>query len=187
MEPMVAGTELRRAVLLEDDPSVSFAVTTMLERRGFEVAAIVELGADAIQAADQFQPRVVVADLALSGGLGLRIVSAFLAAAPRAAVVLVSPFERLRPEALQAGARELVGMNDLRYLARCIQHLDEPSRSFCECCRPTSGGATSTTFDAQTSRISAESDEPAWWRYYDPTSGSGTSTSGNRSKKPPSS
>ena len=68
-------------------------------------------------------PQLLVLDLASGGIRGLGIVQTVRYAAPACAVVLLSPFEGLRTAALEAGAYELAGKDDLRDLERCLRRL----------------------------------------------------------------
>ena len=113
---------LPRALVWDDDPSTSRAVTAILCRSGFEVIATVVSPADALMAVEFSAPDVVVVDLALTGDLGLGMISAFRAAQPRCAIVVLSPFEALRPAAIAAGAYDVVvnAASDLRALERCL-------------------------------------------------------------------
>ena len=131
---MTDGTPPRRALILEDDPALTLAVRVILERQGFEVVAVAESATAAIQGAERARPDALVVVLALSGVHGVRIVSALRAASPESAVAVLSPFPRLRRPAFEAGAAEVVEIEDLRYLGRWAQHFGEPPRSFCECC-----------------------------------------------------
>ena len=117
---MTAG--LPRALLWDDDPSSSRAVAAILRRSGFEVIATVVSLADASLAVELSAPDIVVVDLALTGDLGLGMISAFRTAQPRCAIVVLSPFEALRPAAIAAGAYDVVvnAGSDLRALERCL-------------------------------------------------------------------
>lgn len=112
-----------RALVCADEPALVHAVRVMLEGSGVEVVATAATPTEAILAARATEPAFIVLDLTLSGALGLRIVGALQAAAPDAAVVVLSPFESLRGAAVDAGALELVTLRDLRRLGICVNHV----------------------------------------------------------------
>lgn len=126
------------AVICEDDIVVADALVDILNGLfDFDVVAIVDSGDDAVAAAASTRPDVVVVDLALGGGSGLRIVPALLQAAPDCAVVVLVPYQfgQLRTDARDAGAMELMELTDLRPLLRCLEqiHLEAHPESCPSC------------------------------------------------------
>lgn len=109
----VAG---RRGLICHDDVAMQRAVGVLFERVGLEVQAVADYARDAVALAEQHQPDAVVMDLAVTGELGIRAVTAFVEAAPECAVLVLSPFARLDHPARKAGARCLVDPGDLRHL-----------------------------------------------------------------------
>ena len=97
---------------------------------GFEMVASVESAGEALVAASLSEPDVVVVDLALTGDLGLKVISALRTAQPSCAVVVLSPFPSLRGPALEAGAYDFVAdsSSDLRELERCMRRLSDARR-----------------------------------------------------------
>jgi len=113
---------LPRALVWDDEPATSRAIAAILRRSGFEVIATVVSPADALLTAELSALDVVVVDLALTGDLGLGMIGALRAAQPRCAIVVLSPFEALRPAAMAAGAYDVVADagEDLRALEQCL-------------------------------------------------------------------
>ncbi len=97
---------------------------------GFDAIEDVRAPDDAITVAARSRPAAVVVDIELSGSRGIGIVTELLAAAPGAAVIVLSQFDRLRFPALEAGAYSFVAKADLRELQRCLTRLagDKVSR-----------------------------------------------------------
>lgn len=141
--------------LVFDDVDTRLAVEVILDQCGFDVVAEVTSAEEAIRHAARAEPDAVVVDLALSGPLGLGIVPRLLAAAPGAAIVVLSPFTALHGPALEAGARELLDKYDLRPL-RPLLHLvrssPEGSRG-CTCGFTVRSPSSSVAFEPRSSRV----------------------------------
>jgi DNA-binding response OmpR family regulator len=64
-----------------------------------------------------------VIDLALTGSLGVRIVSVLRAAAPGCEIIAISPLENVDLAVLEAGAIEVVHPDDLRPLTAALKRI----------------------------------------------------------------
>ncbi len=117
------SSEAKRAGAVYDDPSTRPAVSAIMERCGFSVALLRGPGSELVEQTRDVSPEVVVVDLASGGSRGLRVVVDLRTAVPSCAVIVLSPFEGLREPALEAGAYELAGTDDLRDLERCLRRL----------------------------------------------------------------
>ena len=113
----------KRSGALFDDAGSRPAASAVMERCGFGVAVLRGPGSEVVAQVRELSPELVVFDLASGGSRGLRIVEDFRSAAPDCVVVLLAPFEGLRESALEAGAYELTGKDDLRHLERCLRRL----------------------------------------------------------------
>ncbi len=121
---VTSGAPLQ-AVVYDDDAACRRAIFVIVERSGVEVVEISGRVSDVVERVRGLHPDLIVLELALSATLGLGIIPALLAAAPGAAVVLLSPFNGLRAAAVEAGAYALVDDTDLRELGRCVRRLVE--------------------------------------------------------------
>ena len=122
LQPM-ALCGLPRAMVFEGDAAIRRAVVAIMGSCGFTVLNSREPPADLVGAVTAVRPDLLVLELALTGSRGVGIVRPMLDAVPGCAVVLLSPFERLRAPALEGGAYGLVGRDDLRDLDRCLRRL----------------------------------------------------------------
>ena len=113
-----------RGLVYDDDPDTRRAVAAILARCGFDLAGHVASPADALVAAGSL-PDVIVLDLALSGARGLGILAALHAVAPACTLVVLSPFDRLKEAALDAGACDFIDKRDMRQLERCLRRVAE--------------------------------------------------------------
>jgi ActR/RegA family two-component response regulator len=114
-------------LICEDDSGSRRALSAILVRRGFSVLATVDSAEELLRAASGVRADVILLELDLAGVAGLGIIPALRAAAPRSAIVLLSPFDGLRAAAIEAGAFDFVDPSDLRDLDRCLEGL-RPSR-----------------------------------------------------------
>lgn len=108
---------------LYGDASTRTAVVATMERGGFAVVILDGPAPELVAQARVRSPDVVIFDLADGGVRGLRLVRDLRRALPRCAIVVLGPFETLRDEAIEAGAYELVGTDDLRDLQRCLERI----------------------------------------------------------------
>lgn len=116
-------SDSQRAGALYDDVSSRLAVGAIMERCGYAVALLHGPGSEVPAQARALSAELVVFDLAAGGSRGLGVIQDIRSAAPGCAVVLLAPFEGLRQSALEAGAYELTGRDDLRHLERCLRRL----------------------------------------------------------------
>ena len=108
-----------RLMLIEDTDHVRSMLVDILGLHGFEVAADVAGGEEALRAVDQADPDVVVADYRMNGMDGIEVARRILERRPEQNVVLYSAFldEAVEREALDAGVAACVakrgGIEDL--------------------------------------------------------------------------
>ncbi len=108
---------------LYDDVNTRDAVAAIMERCGFAAALMPGPPSHLAAQVRRRSSQLLVLDLASAGTRGLRIVDTLQRAVPSCAVVLLAPFEGLRAAALEAGAYDLAGRDDLRDLERCLRRL----------------------------------------------------------------
>ncbi|MDP9431129.1 MAG: hypothetical protein M3Q47_20710 [Actinomycetota bacterium] len=92
------------------------AVTALLEGCGFDLVGVPEHFVQLVEVVERTTPNVAVVALPVPGANGLAAVRELSGAAPDCSVVVLSSFPGLRGAALEAGARALVGEDDLRAL-----------------------------------------------------------------------
>lgn len=96
-----------RTVVADDVFDLRFMVKLALERSGrFQVVAEAENGAEAVAAAQEHQPDLVLLDVSMPVKDGLEALPDILDVSPRAKIVMLSGFEasRLAATALESGA-----------------------------------------------------------------------------------
>ncbi len=106
--------------LLMAAPPLSAALTALAGAAGLAPATC-DRPAQLVVATIDIRPAVIVLDLSLSGRLGLRLVEALPAIAPRATVLAVVPFASTVPHALAAGAHGAWTADDLRALGQALR------------------------------------------------------------------
>jgi two-component system response regulator DevR len=118
--PSNGGTTMVRILIVEDHPIVREGIRAELASPRFSVVAEVATGAQAIAAAADHQPDVVLLDLNLPDRPGAEVCAAILERVPTAAVIVLSASgdETSVREAVDAGARA--------YLIKDVEHLDLP-------------------------------------------------------------
>ena len=79
-----------RVLIVDDHPLTRDALGTLLAGSGFRVVGEAENGEDAVRVAQETQPDVVLLDLSMPGTDGLTALPAVRAAAPSAAVVVLT-------------------------------------------------------------------------------------------------
>lgn len=84
---------VRTVLLVDDDPTFLRAARRFLEDAGFEIVGAAKGAAEGAMLAGRLQPDVVLLDLAMPGTDGFAAVPVVRAAAPAAAVVVVSTHE----------------------------------------------------------------------------------------------
>lgn len=103
-----AGSTAVRVLLVDDASDYRFLLREVIDREEeFEVVGEASDGPAAVEVASALEPDVVLLDVALPGMDGLEALPAIQAAAPEAAVVMLSAFgaDRLAAEAVSLGAR----------------------------------------------------------------------------------
>lgn len=95
-----------RVLLCDDHDVLTEGLAAVLEARGLDVVAVVNKGADALDAVSRSEPDVVLMDYQLPDQDGVSVTRAIKAAHPDVQVVLLtsSTDERVLVEALEAGA-----------------------------------------------------------------------------------
>jgi DNA-binding NarL/FixJ family response regulator len=106
-----------------EDPSGGSAgpVRRAIEAGGGEVVAHVERWAQLLVVALEHDAEVVVLDLAMSGRAGVRLIGALRELTPDARIVVVSELRAIDLAALEAGADDVVALDDLRPLSAAIR------------------------------------------------------------------
>ncbi len=94
-----------------------------MERCGFGAIPLAGPASEVVAQVSLLSPEVLVFDLASGGARGLGVVEDLRRMVPGCAVVLLAPFDGLLESALEAGAYDLVGKDDLRDLERCLRRL----------------------------------------------------------------
>lgn len=119
-----------------DDAGMRRAVPRLLHACGFELVASVPLGLDLVDVVRRARPDVVALDIGAAGIEGLGIVGRIVAAVEGCAVVVRTPFAALEADALEAGAVEVVGADDLRPLLLVLQQVRAAAHAgiSCPCC-----------------------------------------------------
>jgi CheY-like chemotaxis protein len=103
----MSGGRPFRVVLAEDDPDMRFLVRTALQESDrFDVVAEATNGAEAVELARQWQPDLLLLDLAMPVVSGVEAITPIRDASPRTRVVILSHFssQRLAPLLLARGA-----------------------------------------------------------------------------------
>ena len=128
------GTRGRAVVCLSDD-AVTTPIAHALDQHGFDVVAEVDRGIEALPVVAEYEPDVVVLDVALLGTLGVRLLSLITTLLPDVEIIVLGTLGTLNVAVLEAGARAVVPAEDLRAFSEAISEL--PAR------RPAPrGGAT---------------------------------------------
>lgn len=142
------GIPLLRAIVCGENA----AVPRLLRFSGFELMETVEFAHEAWSVVARERPDVVVVDIAACGVVGLSAVSRLHRASPESVVIVLSPFENLRSVALESGASQLVGTDDLRPLLGGLEQIRRTAHGglACPCC---AGPTTAAASDPARSRI----------------------------------
>ncbi|GAA3442288.1 response regulator transcription factor [Planomonospora venezuelensis] len=120
------------ALVVEDDPDHQNLLVILLERAGFEVHAVAN-GTEAVPAAHDVRPDLMVLDWQLPGMAGLEVCRRLRAAPDTAgvAVLMVTAWvdndvEKAMREACQAGADDFIlkPINHHEFIARVLALLD---------------------------------------------------------------
>jgi DNA-binding response OmpR family regulator len=119
--PMPSGAP--RVLVVDDDPEIRELLEEFLRSRGYEVHSASHSG-DAIRAAVETAPAVILLDIDLPGAAGHEIIAPIRLAVPGAAVIMVSGTSNVdaAKRALALGAFDYVTKPiDLGYLAEAIE------------------------------------------------------------------
>jgi DNA-binding NarL/FixJ family response regulator len=79
-----------RCLIVDDNTSFLAAAKSLLEREGLEVVGVVSTSRDALRAAEELRPDVVLVDLVLGDESGLELAASLAAADPDVSVILIS-------------------------------------------------------------------------------------------------
>jgi DNA-binding NarL/FixJ family response regulator len=99
----VSGGEPLRVVIVDDHPMVVDGLRMALELAGMDVVGTAGSVAAAVSAATQHRPDVIVMDIQLPDGTGVDATRAVLAAAPGAAVLMLTMLDE--PDTVMAAVR----------------------------------------------------------------------------------
>ncbi|MEX1162529.1 MAG: hypothetical protein WEB03_03015 [Nitriliruptor sp.] len=110
-------------VLWPETVTASSALGLAVAHGGAEVVATVHRWADLLRAAVETHPDVIVLDVAMSGPLGLRLVSVLRHLDPGREVVTVSELAALDLASVEAGAIAAVSPDDLRSLSEVLHRI----------------------------------------------------------------
>jgi DNA-binding response OmpR family regulator len=100
---------LSRILVVEDDPIIRQTVGYALKREGFDVASA-EDGTQALAAAEQLRPDLVLLDLMLPGIDGYQVAERLRASDKEVAIIMVTALEQQRDKVrgLDAGADDYI-------------------------------------------------------------------------------
>lgn len=79
----------RRVLILDDEQVIANTLAMILNRNGFEAQAVYN-GADAIEAARQIAPDVLISDVIMEGMTGIEVAIRISELAPRCKIILFS-------------------------------------------------------------------------------------------------
>jgi two-component system, response regulator PdtaR len=108
-----------RVLVVEDDATIGTLLAEMLEAMGHDICAIEATEADAVAAAVQFRPNLMIVDVRLGDGSGLAAVEEILRTGPVPHLFVSGDTSRIR--ALRPGAVVIQKPFRESDLARAIQ------------------------------------------------------------------
>lgn len=114
---------MHKVLVVDDHPFIRSAVKMLLKQDGFEVVAEADNGADALQKAREYEPDLIVLDIAMPKLDGLEVISRIAALSlPCKVLVLTSqPAMFYSMRCMKAGAAGYVSKtNDLDELSKAI-------------------------------------------------------------------
>lgn len=112
-----------RAVVCVSDDAVKPPVAHALDQHGFDVVAEVDRGIEALPVVAEYEPDVVVLDVALLGTLGVRLLSLLTTLAPDVEIIVLGTLGTVNLAVLEAGARAVVPVEDLGAFSEAISEL----------------------------------------------------------------
>ena len=112
-----------RAVVCVSDNVVKAPVAHALDQRGFDVVAEVDRGIEALPVVAEYEPDVVVLDVALLGTLGVRLLSLITTLVSDVEIIVLGTLGTLNLAVLEAGARAVVPVEDLRAFSEAVSEL----------------------------------------------------------------
>lgn len=150
---MTAPAPTITGLVCTDDTALGNAVALLMHASGLQ-ARVVQMVQEGIQEARRGQPEAVVIDAAVLGVAGVPALFAFLEAAPRCTLALVSPFLALTDAALAAGATAVVDPSDLRPLLPLLASTRVSAHEgyACTCCN-VAPSQTAVVLDRRSSNI----------------------------------
>ena len=112
-----------KIVIVDDDPLVVAALTTIVENSDYEVAATGTGGADAVQLYQQHRPDLLMTDIRMSGMTGLQASKAILDKHPEAKILLITTFkdDEYIHEALNIGCKGYLLKDNLSGIIPAIE------------------------------------------------------------------
>jgi DNA-binding NarL/FixJ family response regulator len=113
----------RRAVVLENDPTVRHLITEALMVCDVEVVAEASTPSTLLAVIDLAQPELVVLDLALKGAPDTAILTDVCRRSPRSVVVVYSDFDDWKDRAISAGAAAFIRKPRIEELTDRIRQL----------------------------------------------------------------
>jgi two-component system response regulator MprA len=120
------GTDTRRVLIVDDEPDIRDLYRYAFEHEGYSVEEAVD-GIDAVERAAEFQPALVVLDLAMPRRDGLAALPLIRSVAPDARVIIVTAYSTV--EAFSTGRR--LGAQACFQKERFIPHIPEVWDRFC--------------------------------------------------------
>lgn len=112
-----------KIVIVDDDPLVVTALTTIVENSDYEVAATGTGRADAVQLYQQHRPDLLMTDIRMSGMTGLQASKAILDKHPEAKILLITTFkdDEYIHEALNIGCKGYLLKDNLSGIIPAIE------------------------------------------------------------------
>jgi DNA-binding NarL/FixJ family response regulator len=119
MTPEIEAAPKLRTLVVDDTPDIRFLVRLSLQRDGrFEVIGEAADGVEAIRAAAEHQPDLVLLDLAMPLMDGLEALPEIRAQSPESKVVVLSGFnaDQMSAQAIRLGASSYMEKGNLAHL-----------------------------------------------------------------------
>lgn len=112
-----------RIIIVDDDPLVVTALTTIVENSSYEVLATGSGGADAVELYQQYEPDLLMTDIRMSNMSGLEASKEILAQYPNAKILLITTFkdDEYIHEALNTGCKGYLLKDNLTGIIPAIE------------------------------------------------------------------